>query len=227
MRWASPSTWRNTPIIWTEQRTTQATEEPNGRRSGQRETRRCSRTRADRRFSSPHRRAQAQRSHHDLWRARHPDHGFRPHGAGLGHSRAVIPPRAECRLCGRDRGLPHQEAGRLSHRVGARLPQRAHCACSRHHQLLPDDPDVGIVGARGRRLAAGRLRGDGPARHRQAAVQGGVPRAARARHRHRARARHPRRGVGSSGRRLSRSARKTVRPGDGRGRRPEVANQSH
>ena len=47
------------------------------------------------------------------------------------------------------------------------------------------------------------------------------------RHRHRARARHPRRGVGPPGRRLSRSAGKTVRPGDGCGRRPEVAGQGH
>ena len=42
-----------------------------------------------------------------------------------------------------------------------------------------------LVRARDRRPAAGRLRGDGPARHRQAAVQGGVPRAACGRHRHR------------------------------------------
>ena len=65
--------------------------------------------------------------------------------------------------------------------------------------------------ARDRRPAAGRLRGDGPARHRQAAVQGGLPRAARRRHRHRHRARHPRRGVGPAGRRLSRPAGQAVR----------------
>ena len=46
-----------------------------------------------------------------------------------------------------------------------------------------------LLRARDRRPAAGRLRGDGPARDRQAAVQGGVPRAARRRHRHRRRAR--------------------------------------
>ena len=40
---------------------------------------------------------------------------------------------------------------------------------------------LGLVRARGRRPAAGRLRGDGPARHRQAAVQGGLSRAARRR----------------------------------------------
>ena len=37
----------------------------------------------------------------------------------------------------------------------------------------------GLLRARDRRPAARRLRGDGPACHRQAAVQGGVPRAAR------------------------------------------------
>ena len=76
-----------------------------------------------------------------------------------------------------------------------------------------------LVRARDRRPAAGRLRGDGPARHRQAALQGGVPRAARRRHRHRRGARDPRRGVRPSGRRLSRSAGQAVRSGDGRGGR--------
>ena len=77
-----------------------------------------------------------------------------------------------------------------------------------------------LVRARDRRPAAGRLRRDGPARHRQAALQGGVPRAACRRHRHRRRARDPRRGVRPSGRRLSRSAGQAVRAGDGRrGRR--------
>ena len=162
---------------------------------------------------------------HDLRRARHPDHRFRPHGAGRGHPRALVPPRAERRLCRLDRRLPDQEARHLPHRVGAGLPQRPDRARPRHHQLLPDDPDLRLVRARDRRPAAGRLRGDGPARHRQAAVQGGVPRAARRRHRHRPRARHPRRGVRPSGRRLSRSAGQAVRPGDGRRGRHEVAGQ--
>ena len=84
-----------------------------------------------------------------------------------------------------------------------------------------------LVRARGRRPAAGRLRGDGPARHRQAAVQGGVPRAACRRYRHRRGARDPRRRLRPSGRRLSRSAGQAFRPGDGcRGRR-EVAGQGH
>ena len=82
-----------------------------------------------------------------------------------------------------------------------------------------------LVRARDRRPAAGRLRGDGPARDRQAALQGGVPRAACRRHRHRRGARDPRRGVGPSGRRLSRSAGQAVRPGDGRRGRHEVAGQ--
>ncbi len=43
-----------------------------------------------------------------------------------------------------------------------------------HDQLLSDDPDQRLVRARDRRLAAGRLRRDGPAGDRQAALQGGV-----------------------------------------------------
>ena len=186
-----------------------------------------SRAGTDGRLSPRHRRAQAQRHQHDLRRARHPDHGFRPHGAGRGHPRALVPARAERRLRGRDRGLPDQEARRLPHRVGAGLPQRPDRACARHHELLPDDPDLRLVRARDRRPAAGRLRGDGPARDRQAAVQGGVPRAACRRHRHRSRPRDPRRRLGAAGRRLSRSAGQAVRPGDGRGSRPEVAGQGH
>ena len=126
-----------------------------------------------------------------------------------------------------DRRLSHQEARRLPHGVGARLPQRPHRARPRHHQLLPDDPDLGLVRARDRRPAAGRLRGDGPARDREAALQGRVPRAARRRHRHRRGARDPRRGVGPSGWRLSRPAGQAVRPGDGCRRRREVAGQGH
>ena len=42
-------------------------------------------------------------------------------------------------------------------------------ARARHDQLLPDDPHQRLERARDRRPAAGRLRGDGPARDRQAA----------------------------------------------------------
>ena len=122
-------------------------------------------------------------------------------------------------------GYPDEAARHLPHGVGAGLPQRPHRAGPCHHQLLPDDPDLGLVRARDRRPAAGRLRGDGPARHRQAAVQGRLPRAACGRHRHRHRARDPRRGLGPSGRRLSRPAGQAVRPGDERRSRPEVARQ--
>ena len=125
-----------------------------------------------------------------------------------------------------DRRVPDQEARRLPHGVGARVPQWPDRARQCHHQLLSDDPDLGLVRARDRRPAAGRLRRDGPARDRQAALQGGVPRAACRRHRHRSGARDPRRGLGPSRRRLSRSARKTFRPGDGRRGRAEVAGES-
>ena len=83
-------------------------------------------------------------------------------------------------------------------------------------QLLPDDPDQRLERARDRRPAAGRLRGDGPARDRQAAVQGGLPRAARRGHRHRHRARDPLGAVGPPGRRLPRPAGQAVRADDGR-----------
>ena len=85
----------------------------------------------------------------------------------------------------------------------------------------------GLVRARDRRLAAGRLRGDGPARHRQAPLQGGLPRAACRRYRHRRGARDPRGRLGPSGRRLSRSAGQAVPSGHGRGGRQEIARQGH
>ena len=56
-------------------------------------------------------------------------------------------------------------------------------------------------------------------------VQGRVPRAACRRYRHRPCACDPRRRFGTPGRCLSRSARQTVRPGDGRRGRTEVAGQ--
>jgi oxalyl-CoA decarboxylase len=97
------------------------------------------------------------------------------------------------------------------------LPERPHRARARDGQLLPDDPDQRQLGARDRRPAAGRLRGDGPARDREAAVQGRVPRAARRGHRRRRRARDPRGAVGPPGRRLPRPAGEAVPAGDRRG----------
>ena len=176
MRSAWPSTSPSTSIIWTEEGIREETmaeaalKSRSGRNAG-----------SDRRLQPHHRCDEAERPQHDLRRARHPDHRLRPHGAGRRHPRAVVPPRAECGLRRGDRRLPDQEARRLPHRLGARLPERPDRARPRHHQLLPDDPDLGLVRARDRRPAAGRLRGDGPARHRQAAVQGGLSRAARRR----------------------------------------------
>ena len=186
-----------------------------------------SRAGADGWLSSRHRCAQAQRPQHDLRRARHSDHGLRPYGAGRRHPRHLVPPRTERRLCGLDRRLPDQKTRRLPDRIGARFSQRPHRARPRHDQLLPDDPDLGLLGARNRRSAAGRLRRDGPIGHREAPLQGGLPRAARRRHRHRPGARDPRGGVGPSGRRLSRSAGQAVRAGDGCGGRQEVAGEGH
>jgi hypothetical protein len=40
-----------------------------------------------------------------------------------------------------------KEAGHLPHRFRAGLPQRPDCARARDHQLLPDDPDLRLVGA--------------------------------------------------------------------------------
>ena len=69
-----------------------------------------------------------------------------------------------------DRRLHDAEARHLPHGVRARLSQRTDGARQRHHQLLPDDPHQRLERARDRRPAAGRLRGDGPARDRQAAT---------------------------------------------------------
>ena len=97
---------------------------------------------ADGRLSSRHRRAQAQRHQDDLRRARHPDHGLRPHGAGRRHPRHLVPARAERRQRRGHRRLPDEEARHLPHGVGARLPQRPDRAGQRHDQLLSDDPDL-------------------------------------------------------------------------------------
>ena len=123
----------------------------------------------------------------------------------------LVPARAERGLRRVDRRLPDAEARHLPDRVGAGLPERPHRARARDDQLLPDDPHQRLIGARDRRPAAGRLRGDGPARDRQAARQGRVSRAARRGHRRGRRARDPRRGVGPPGRRLPRPAGEAVR----------------
>ena len=122
-----------------------------------------------RRLPPRHRGAEAERHRHHLRPAGHPDHRPHAHAAGRGPARDLVPPRAERGLRRLDRGLPHAEAGHLPHGLGAGLPERPHRARARDHQLLPDDPHHRLVGARDRRPAAGRLRGDGPARDRQAA----------------------------------------------------------
>jgi hypothetical protein len=162
--------------------------------------------RSHRRFPPGDRRAQAQRHRHDLRPGRHPDHRPGAPGAGRRHALHRLPPRTERRQCRRHRRLHHAEAGHLPDRVGAGLPERPDRAGQRHHQLLPDDPDFRLQRARDRRPAAGRLRGDGPAEHRQALRQGLVPDQQGRGHRHRRGACDPRRRVGPSGRRLPRPA---------------------
>ena len=181
---------------------------------------RC-RAEADGRLSPRHRGAHAQRRQDHLRCARHPDHGLRPPGAGRGHPRHLVPARAARRQRRGHRRLPDEEARHLPHGVRARLPQRSDGAGQCDDQLLSDDPDQRLVRARDRRPAAGRLRRDGPTGDCQAALQGGVPRAACRGHRHRRGARDPRRGFRPSGRRLSRSAGQTVRSGDRRGGRSQ------
>ena len=181
--------------------------------------------RGDRWLQPGHRGAQAQRDRHDLRAAGHSDH--RPHAQApaRGPARHLLPPRAERGLRRVDRGLHDAEAGHLPHRVRPRLPQRVDRAGACDDQLLSDDPDQRLLGARDRRPFAGRLRGDGPARDRQAAVQGGVPRPARGGHRRRRRARDPCGGLGPPGRRLSRSARQAVPADDGRRSGSQVPHQ--
>ena len=102
-------------------------------------------------------------------------------------------------------------------------------ARQRDDQLLSDDPDQRVERPRDRRSRTGRLRGDGPARRRPAALQGGLPRQPAAGYRHRHRAGDPRRGVGPAGRRLSRPdrrgarlARSTPRPAGNRWSRSSI-----
>ena len=142
-----------------------------------------------------------------------------------GTARDLVPARAERRVCGINRGLPHPEARHLPDRVRARLPQRRDCAHARDGQLLSDDPHQRLLGARDRRSATGRLRGNGPARDRQAAVQGGVPRPACRGHRRGRRAGHPCRRVRPSRRRVPRPAREALSAGHRRDRRQELAHQ--
>ena len=186
-----------------------------------------SRAGADGWLSPRHRRAQAQRHQHDLRRARYSNHGLRPHGAGRRHPRHLVSPRAERRQRSGHRRLSDKKARHLPHGVGSRFSQWPDCARQCHDQLLPDDPDQRLVGARDRRPAARRLRGDGPAGDRQAAVQGGFPRAACGRHRHRRGAGDPGGCLGASGRRLPRSAGEGFFTSHERGCRRQVARQGH
>ena len=130
--------------------------------------RRRERRRDDRRLPPGHRCAEAERHRHDVRAAGHSDHRPDAQGAGRGHARHLVPPRAACRQRRRDRRLSDRQARHLPDGVGARLPQRPDRARQRDDQLLPDDPHQRLERARDRRPAAGRLRGDGPARDRQA-----------------------------------------------------------
>src|SRR5260370_2123761 len=85
-----------------------------------------SRAGADGRLSSHDRCAQAQWPQHDLRRSRHPDHRLRPHGAGGGHPRHLVPARAERRLRGVDRGPPHQPPPPLPDTLPAPPPPPPH-----------------------------------------------------------------------------------------------------
>jgi hypothetical protein len=147
-----------------------------------------------------------------------PDHRPDAHGAGRGHAGHFVPPRAARRQRRSRSRLPDAKARHLPDGVGPRLPERPHGAGQRDHQLLPDDPHQRIERARNRRPAAGRLRRDGPAGHRQAAVQGRLPRAACPRHRRGHRPRHPLGAVGPPRRRVPGPAGQALRADHGRGK---------
>ncbi len=142
-----------------------------------------------------------------------------------GAARHLVPSRAERRVRRFHRRLHDAEAGHLPDGIRPRLSQRIDGARQRHDQLLPDDPDQRLERARDRRPAAGRLRGDGPARHRQAARQGRVPGPARRGHRRGRGAGDPCCCLRPSGRRLSRPAGQAVPADDRRGGRKKVVDQ--
>ena len=144
---------------------------------------------------------------------------------GEGTACHLLPPRAERRQRRGHRRLHDRQARRVPHGVGARLPQRPDGAGQCHHQLLPDDPDQRLVRARDRRPAARRLRRDGPAGHRQAAVQGRLPRAACRGHRRGHRARHPLGRVRPPRRRLPGPAGQAVLAGRRRRGRQRLADR--
>ncbi len=91
---------------------------------------------ADRRVPPRDRCPEAQRHHHDLRRARHPDHGSRPHGPGRGDARPLLPPRAECRQRRASRASSPRSPASAS-RSRRRASSTACGARQRHHQLLP------------------------------------------------------------------------------------------
>ena len=91
--------------------------------------------------------------------------------------------------------------------------------------IASDDPHQRLERARDRRPAARRLRGDGPARDRQAALQGSVSRPACRRHRHRHRARDPLGRLRPSRRRLPRLPGQALLAGDRRGGGQALAGQ--
>ena len=165
----------------------------------------------DRRLSARHRCPQAERHRHDLRSARHPDH--RPHPPAQAAGMRVLSFRHE-----QNAGYAASIAGFLTQKPGICLTVSApgflnglNALAHATDELLPDDPHQRLERARDRRPAAGRLRGDGPARDRQAACQGRLPRAARRGHRRGHRARDPRRRLRPSGRRLPRPAREALR----------------
>ena len=176
---------------------------------------------ADRRLPPGRGSAQGQRRRHHLRDRRHPDHRPRPRRAGVGNPLHRLPAgdlgrQRRCR-----RRVPHPPAGRLPDDIRARISQRPARAGQRHHELLPDDPDLGLEQSSAGRSAARRLPGPRPAQRRKAFREGGVSDRPDRGHRARRRACHSHRDLRAAGRRLPRHPRRRAGPGHGgRGRRP-------
>ncbi|CKS85513.1 Uncharacterised protein [Mycobacterium tuberculosis] len=168
---------------------------------------------ADRRLPPGGGRPQSQRRRHHLRRCRHPDHRPGSRRPSLGDPLYRFPPRSISGQCGGRRGVPHRTARRVSDDVRPRLSQRPARAGERHHELLPDDPDLRIEQPADGRPAARRLSGPRPAQRRSTVREGGVSDRPSPGHRARRRARHSHRDLRAARRCIPRYPRRCAGPG--------------
>ena len=149
-----------------------------------------SRRSVDRRLPPRRGRPQSQRRRNHLRAGRHPDHRPRPNRPGIWHPLHRFPARNFRRQRRCRRRVPEPPTGCVPDDVRPRFSQRPARTGQRHHELLPDDPDLRIEPAADGGPAAGRLPGPRPAQRRKAVREGGLSDRPRRGHRARCRTRH-------------------------------------